>query len=64
MDGWTISTLNTVTGFTLFTRQNAEGWLEYQSFPDQNSGDLNQETTIYFWQAPLAYLGNRVHIIF
>lgn len=61
MDGWTLTTLGS-NGFTLFPNMNAEGWLEYNVHPSRNQNLLDpmNDDTIYYWQAPLKYLGSKV----
>ena len=68
MDGWTIILLDDDAGFTLFPN-TVDGWLEYQSYParDQNIVDRDRsarDETIYYWQAPIKYYGNRVGLAF
>ncbi|XP_033738423.1 laminin subunit alpha-2-like isoform X2 [Pecten maximus] len=62
MKGWTITTLDRSKGFTLFSKTNDEGWLEYRSYPSrsQNSIESRDGSLIYYWQAPVSYLGNRL----
>ncbi|XP_060085671.1 laminin subunit alpha-2-like [Ylistrum balloti] len=62
MSGWTITTLDRSKGFTLFSKTNDEGWLEHRSYPSrsQNSLDSRDSQLIYYWQAPVSYLGNRL----
>ncbi|VDI10069.1 laminin, alpha 1/2 [Mytilus galloprovincialis] len=61
MGGWTVTTLTT-DGFTLFVQPNNQGWLEYLSYPasTQNSLDQTGSDVIYYWQATIKYLGNRL----
>jgi hypothetical protein len=61
MGGWTVTTL-TSEGFTLFVQPNPQGWLEYLSYPaaSQNSVVPSSPDVIYYWQATIKYLGNRV----
>ena len=63
MTGWTVITYND-EGFTYFATRVGE-WLEYRTFPanKQNSLDTDRairDETIYYWQAPVKYYGNRV----
>ncbi|KAJ8306057.1 hypothetical protein KUTeg_016602 [Tegillarca granosa] len=61
MDGWTLTTLGS-NGFTLFPNMNAEGWLEYNVHPSRNQNLLDpmNDEIIYYWQAPLKYLGSKL----
>lgn len=60
MSGWAVTSVN-INGFTYFIQKNEEGWLVYRAYPaNQNSLNPSEDTVVYYWQAPLKYLGNRV----
>lgn len=60
MSGWSVTSVS-INGFTYFIQKNLEGWLVYRAYPaNQNSLNPTENVVVYYWQAPLKYLGNRV----
>ena len=60
MSGWSVTSTD-IDGFTYFILKNDEGWLVYRAYPaNQNSLNPSEGVVVYYWQAPLKYLGNRV----
>lgn len=60
MSGWSVTSPD-INGFTYFILKNDEGWLVYRAYPaNQNSLNPSEGVVVYYWQAPLKYLGNRV----
>ncbi|XP_078319283.1 laminin subunit alpha-2-like isoform X3 [Crassostrea virginica] len=60
MSGWSVTSTD-IAGFTYFILKNDEGWLVYRAYPaNQNSLNPSEGVVVYYWQAPLKYLGNRL----
>ncbi|XP_048757989.2 laminin subunit alpha-2-like isoform X2 [Ostrea edulis] len=60
MSGWSVTSVS-INGFTYFIQKNLEGWLVYRAYPaNQNSLNPTENVVVYYWQAPLKYLRNRL----
>ncbi|XP_062614987.1 laminin subunit alpha lam-3-like [Saccostrea cucullata] len=60
MNGWAVTSVD-INGFTYFIQKDEEGWLVYRAYPaSQNSLTPAEDQVVYYWQAPLKYLGNRL----